>query len=512
MPSYINNGIANQTSATYNVTGTAAGGTCNIGFQVVEDRRSVTLSRSITFNSELPPFLRADVIGDQTAQTKVPAQFNVTLVINATKLDAGNTLDVTFPREVTSSGGCVATLASGGSPILQYAGINGMPATANSTAAATYNVRSPNIDIVSVVNCGTFLFDVTEGSATVTTPLNPGISFDEATNKDLAPTVTTNPVGGITRFPDDGEVIYTLNLTKRDILTDSVPMLNTTATITGSCSIAPTGVTSLTYDGDNQASTDYAITYTGTKTVGGSCDVEFVATEDGEATTITRSITFSAEQAPALVASLVDNGIDVSSTESVRVNVTATKQDGSNTPSITFPASVVSSACTATLDGDVAREYVMNVTSSVSVIYNVRPTIRNTAASCGSFIFTATEGSATRTESFPSGINFIIQDSDNDGIADAIDNCPMIANPVQTDTDGDAFGNPCDVDADGDGLIEISTVAQLNMMRYNLAGTNLTITADATGNSMGCGGGRHANGTAITACNGYEQMANYRPQ
>jgi putative hemolysin len=45
-------------------------------------------------------------------------------------------------------------------------------------------------------------------------------------------------------------------------------------------------------------------------------------------------------------------------------------------------------------------------------------------------------------------------DSDGDGIADAIDNCPSDYNPAQTDTDGDGLGNVCDPDDDNDGFTD----------------------------------------------------------
>jgi Tol biopolymer transport system component len=45
-----------------------------------------------------------------------------------------------------------------------------------------------------------------------------------------------------------------------------------------------------------------------------------------------------------------------------------------------------------------------------------------------------------------------LQDSDDDGILDEIDNCPTIPNPDQSDTDGDGIGNACDADDDGDGV------------------------------------------------------------
>ena len=47
-------------------------------------------------------------------------------------------------------------------------------------------------------------------------------------------------------------------------------------------------------------------------------------------------------------------------------------------------------------------------------------------------------------------------DDDNDGVEDAADNCPFVANADQADADGDAFGAACDPvdggDADADGL------------------------------------------------------------
>ncbi len=43
-------------------------------------------------------------------------------------------------------------------------------------------------------------------------------------------------------------------------------------------------------------------------------------------------------------------------------------------------------------------------------------------------------------------------DTDGDGVADAVDNCPQIPNPDQADLDGDGVGDACDSDIDGDGL------------------------------------------------------------
>ncbi|MCK4705380.1 MAG: S8 family serine peptidase, partial [Gammaproteobacteria bacterium] len=43
-------------------------------------------------------------------------------------------------------------------------------------------------------------------------------------------------------------------------------------------------------------------------------------------------------------------------------------------------------------------------------------------------------------------------DADTDGVCDAVDNCPLISNVLQTDTDFDAIGDVCDNDDDNDGL------------------------------------------------------------
>ncbi|NNF16596.1 MAG: hypothetical protein HKN70_07595, partial [Gammaproteobacteria bacterium] len=49
-------------------------------------------------------------------------------------------------------------------------------------------------------------------------------------------------------------------------------------------------------------------------------------------------------------------------------------------------------------------------------------------------------------------------DSDCDGISNSIDNCLLVANTDQRDTNGDGFGNICDPDLNGDNVVNFFDV------------------------------------------------------
>ena len=76
--------------------------------------------------------------------------------------------------------------------------------------------------------------------------------------------------------------------------------------------------------------------------------------------------------------------------------------------------------------------------------------------------------------------------------------------------DQTADPDPSKVDDDGDGLIEIWNLSQLNNVRYNLAGTSYKNSASARGETTGCGSNRsavRAAGGKRNKCHGYELMA-----
>lgn len=62
-------------------------------------------------------------------------------------------------------------------------------------------------------------------------------------------------------------------------------------------------------------------------------------------------------------------------------------------------------------------------------------------------------GSEAETASVSVSVGGEFIDSDEDGIADADDNCTLIPNESQCDSDGDGFGNHCDADFNDDGFV-----------------------------------------------------------
>ncbi|WP_276669646.1 GLUG motif-containing protein [Thalassolituus oleivorans] len=85
-------------------------------------------------------------------------------------------------------------------------------------------------------------------------------------------------------------------------------------------------------------------------------------------------------------------------------------------------------------------------------------------------------------------------DTDNDGINNSDD----------TDDNNDGI---TDADADSDGLIEVSTLEQLNAIRYNLAGTGRTLVDGGDADSSGCPAVL-LDGVLQLHCSGYELTNN----
>lgn len=63
---------------------------------------------------------------------------------------------------------------------------------------------------------------------------------------------------------------------------------------------------------------------------------------------------------------------------------------------------------------------------------------------------------------FYDNINFEVAgdiDTDGDGVGDSLDNCTLVANADQRDTNGDGFGNVCDPDFDNNGVVNFLDIS-----------------------------------------------------
>jgi len=71
------------------------------------------------------------------------------------------------------------------------------------------------------------------------------------------------------------------------------------------------------------------------------------------------------------------------------------------------------------------------------------------------------------TDGCPETGQSTIDDMDGDGIRDGLDNCLTLANPSQTNTDGDVQGDACDLDDDNDGIQDSSDKCPLQPESFN---------------------------------------------
>ena len=62
---------------------------------------------------------------------------------------------------------------------------------------------------------------------------------------------------------------------------------------------------------------------------------------------------------------------------------------------------------------------------------------------------------------------FAVTDSDGDGVGDDVDNCTLVPNSDQRDTNGDGFGNICDADLNNDGVINAVDLGLLRLVFFS---------------------------------------------
>jgi hypothetical protein len=74
-------------------------------------------------------------------------------------------------------------------------------------------------------------------------------------------------------------------------------------------------------------------------------------------------------------------------------------------------------------------------------------------------------------------------DGDGDGVGNVCDNCPSIANPTQVDTDLDTLGDACEPDDDNDGIPDAADCEPLSSNNCN---DQNSCTADSCGAGLVC--------------------------
>lgn len=81
---------------------------------------------------------------------------------------------------------------------------------------------------------------------------------------------------------------------------------------------------------------------------------------------------------------------------------------------------------------------------------------------------------ASQADMNNNGIGDACEDNDGDGTVDAADNCPLVANPNQADANNNGIGDACEGDYDGDGVADATdncpSVANANQADANSNG------------------------------------------
>ncbi|MFK8016376.1 MAG: glycosyl hydrolase [Gammaproteobacteria bacterium] len=81
-------------------------------------------------------------------------------------------------------------------------------------------------------------------------------------------------------------------------------------------------------------------------------------------------------------------------------------------------------------------------------------------------------------------VPLVAEDSDADGVTNAIDNCSEFANPAQVDSDGDNYGNGCDADFNNDCQVNIIDLGEFRQgffgpdLEFDLTGDGAVNAAD----------------------------------
>ncbi len=160
--------------------------------------------------------------------------------------------------------------------------------------------------------------------------------------------------------------------------------------------------------------------------------------------------------ATAIVNGECENYLPVApDTQATDVSFAIVGEDGSTPEGA--PLTITDGGGGVVFDGTVPASGVVDTASLTPGAYTVTVgASTGYQAATATFDITAADDGAT----FTTTVDLAVADADGDGVADADDNCPDVANADQADADNDGIGDLCDdtpngdvVDTDGDGVV-----------------------------------------------------------